>query len=371
MILKFFRPRGRRIRRRIIWGSVAAALCLLVWLAPAVVGSRFVWPKVVGYVTADFPGHVATGGASLGWLSPVEVRAVAIDDANGQQLAKIGTLRTQASLLALLWHSSDLGVVHIERPQISLQVRRNGSNVEDALASILARQSSSNSVKGTIEIIDGSVRIFGEGPSTEARIEQIQAQVQLPSSEHDEGTARLVQCKVSGGNLEGSCTADVSWQLGSDTARWSVATHMETIGLSLVALAARRFGQEVRLDGALTADMQCAGDSQQHRLTIDIRRADLQPLRLVAPAWLGQDVLAFQTVSGKGTCAWSDGSWNIAGAEVACDAGRFTIDGQFAWPPQPEKTLPEKTLPRRHCRRRHCRRRHCGATLWRVRRQPA
>ncbi len=160
MLLKILRLRSRRAAR---WVSVSVCLLFLLLLvggfAPAILSSRFCWPQVLAYLTADFDGRVASRGVSLGWFSPVVVQEISVEDRHGQKLVQVETVRTELSLLSLLLNSQELGVIHLDKPALTVVLRNDGSNLEDALASLLAKPSSSGMVSGSIEVTDGSVNV--------------------------------------------------------------------------------------------------------------------------------------------------------------------------------------------------------------------
>ena len=141
-------------------------LLLVGGFAPAILSSRFCWPQVLAYLTADFDGRVASRGVSLGWFSPVVVQEISVEDRHGQKLAQVETVRTESSLLTLLLNSQELGVIHLDKPALTVVLRNDGSNLEDALASLLAKPSSSGTVSGSIEVTDGSVNVVDSSRRT-------------------------------------------------------------------------------------------------------------------------------------------------------------------------------------------------------------
>ena len=140
MILRVFRVRGRRISRwaTILTVTIAVALFAL-WLTPLMVGSRFLWPRVVATLTSDLDATLSTRSVTLRWLTPVVVHDIAVEQPEGGRVVTMDAVRTEATLLSLLFGGGDFGVVHIEHPELSLRLHADGSNVEDLLSNYLAR----------------------------------------------------------------------------------------------------------------------------------------------------------------------------------------------------------------------------------------
>ena len=143
-----------RWRRRL---AFAAALAALVWFAPAIVSHTSLagWP--LRHALAGINGSVSAGGASFGWLSPVEFRDVQIRDAQGNLLLSAATIRSSKPLWQLAAHSSDLGTLTIAQPKLGLELRSDGSNAEDVLLPWLNRSSSGGSATLALEVADGRI----------------------------------------------------------------------------------------------------------------------------------------------------------------------------------------------------------------------
>ena len=326
------------------WASVSCfSCCLSAVLLRQFSAAVFAGRQVLAYLTADFDGQVASRGVSLGWFSPVVVQEVSIEDRQGQKLAQVEAVRTELSLLSLLLNSEELGVIHIDKPALTVVLRDDGSNLEDALASLLAKPSSAT-VTGSIEITDGSVDVVDVAQTHVAQLSSIGATIQLPSADAAQGAVTLDRCHLAIGSQSGDCSASAQWQTGESSPGWSLSTRIQGMGLSFIQALSRRLGEDVQADGVLTADLNCQWNGSQGSVTVDVRQASAQPLRLSAPAWLGNDQLQLQSLRVAGSCAVDDGRWQFKGAEVECDAGRFTLDGQFAWKPEPGTSVWQQLL---------------------------
>ena len=123
-------PRHGRMGRRLV---LAALLGLGLWFAPAIASRTSLGDWPLRQALAGINGTISSGGRTFGWLSSIEYRDVQIHDANGGVLATIAIIRTEKTLSQLATHPNDLGTIHIEKPQASIELRRDGSNLEDVL----------------------------------------------------------------------------------------------------------------------------------------------------------------------------------------------------------------------------------------------
>jgi len=332
MLFKIVGLKNRRAARR-----MGASICLLFVLLvvggslPALLGSRLCWPTVLAYLTSGFEGRVTARRASLGWFSPVVVENVVVDH-QGQPLAQVASLRTESSLLSLLLNPRALGTIHIDRPALTVVLRDDGSNLEDALTSVLT-SSSSTTVTGSLQITDGSIDVVDAARASLAQVSSIGGTIELPAGEQAPGTATLDQCHLAIGSQAGDCAIRAQWQSESAARGWSFSTQVRGMGLSLVQPLARRLGEDVRAEGVLTAELACVWSSVERRLTVAVHQARVESLSLTAPSWLGTDQLRLQSLQLAGGCAVDDGGWQFTDAKLECDAGQLTLDGQFTWQP--------------------------------------
>ena len=342
MILRVFRFRSRRISRwaTILTVSIAATLVAL-WFAPAVVGSRFLWPRVVASLTSDLGATLSTRSVTLRWLAPVVVHDIVIAQPEGNRVMTIDAVRTEATLLSLLFGGGDFGIVTIERPEVSLRLHAEGSNVEDLLARYLARSGSSRSSHGRIEIVNAAVEVSDARGVLLGRVDSLQAAITLADNA---GSVELKDCRVRTRTRQGSLAARATWRQGTESTDWSIAARTTSLDLALFQPLARRLDAKIDVEGSLALDAEVTWQSDLRRLTIDVKQAEAAALRLAAPQWLGQDQLAFQRCAARGNYVRTGDTWRVADAEIDCDAGHATLCGEFTWPNQPTASLWQQLL---------------------------
>jgi len=178
------KPPPERKRRWFRWGAaLLIGLGILLWLLPTIVAHSFLLNWIVGYAAADFQGKIHVGGASLGWLSPVVLRRIEVQDAQGEPLASIGQLQTERTLWKLLWNQQELGRLVLQEATLHIALRPDGSNWEDALARYLAL-SEPNAAWGQMELLanDAVVLLSDNRSGRRWRLENLQGSLVIPSA---------------------------------------------------------------------------------------------------------------------------------------------------------------------------------------------
>jgi translocation and assembly module TamB len=118
----------------------------------------------------------------------------------------------------------------------------------------------------------------------------------------------------------------------------SVSAKLDTVGLTLCGPLARRFGQAIDMQGAMTADVRCVWEPTG-RVALEARSLHVESLDVTAPDFLGADQLRMRSLDVRGHCAIDRGVWTIRGARLECDAGHLTAEGQFRWQPGSDEPL--------------------------------
>ena len=326
-----------RRRRHARWALVSffAFLTLLgfILLAPAMLASGWIWPRILARVTADLDATVTTEQVSLSWFSPVVLQGVEILDAEGKTAVQIDTVRTDATLLSLLWNSGDRGTILLEQPIVTLAVRDGQTNLEQILGRWLAQPSSGASGDVTVQIQDGVLDMCDASRTRIARMESMQLTAELPAGGAESGSVELRSCPLTVRDRAGTCAVRCEWTGKSAQRNWSLHLNTRDTGLSLVSLVARRFGTDVQADGALSAELKCKWDAASSELTVNAPLVQLAPLHLAAPAWLGPDTLRWESLKLAGQGVLGNGRLRFSQIDTACDAGKFTLNGEIPWRP--------------------------------------
>ncbi|MFW6170806.1 MAG: hypothetical protein ACODAD_09980 [Planctomycetota bacterium] len=326
-------------RIRLWWRSIVVAGGLLAgmivaWCLPAVLGSQLLWPHVVSHLTSDLEARVTTESVALGWFAPVVVRKVRVENISGESVATVEAIRSEATLLSLLFGGGDFGTVFVEGPDVELRLRADGSNLEDLIASYSKRPGSAAESHGTIRVTDAglTVKVPHERRLKAARFDSIGAVIKVTGGEQNGGSIDLQSRRLPSGGSEGSLESTVSWQRAGNSTNWSLAANIRRLDLSVLQLFARRLDLRIGLEGRGSFEGDATWNSDTDRVMMAVRHANLQGLRLSAPDYLGQDELEFERVRAHGTCHVTGNTWTLASSELECDAGHLAVDGTFVWP---------------------------------------
>lgn len=324
---------------RLWWRSFAVAGLLLAsmilaWCLPAVLGSQLVWPLVVSRLTSDLEASVTTESVALGWFAPVVVREVRVENVLGEPVATVESIRSEETLLSLLFSGGDFGTIFVEGPEVEVHLRAHGSNLEDILASYSKRSGSAGDMQGTIRVTDGELTVKAPRKQSlgAARFDSIGAIVKVAGREEKGGSIDLQSCRVVSGDSEGSVESTISWRGTGRSTDWSLSAKSQRLDLSVLQLLAQRLDLEIGLEGRATFEGHATWTPDTGRGMIALQDVNVQDLRLSAPDYLGKDELEFEQVRAHGTCHVGGDTWTLASSELECDAGHIAVDGVFAWP---------------------------------------
>jgi hypothetical protein len=150
------KPRRRWITRWLL--LLGVGLAATAWFAPLIVAKTPLRHRVPKLLFPQYPGAIEVGSASLGWLQPVVVRDLRAEDADGHLLLDVKEFSTSLPLWKLAVSRTNFGRFTLVEPRISVELRPNGSNVEDVLASFFnAPRGSSPPAAFELEVIDATV----------------------------------------------------------------------------------------------------------------------------------------------------------------------------------------------------------------------
>ncbi|TWT85676.1 hypothetical protein Pla123a_04830 [Posidoniimonas polymericola] len=126
-------PRTRRLPRALL--RLAIVLAILVALAPTIAVRT---PLVKSLVAGALPpeaGALTLASAGGGWLSPMSAQGIELRDARGELVFEAQEVRLSHGLVGLISAAEPIKVLLV-RPTAYLNVRPDGSNVQDLVAAI-------------------------------------------------------------------------------------------------------------------------------------------------------------------------------------------------------------------------------------------
>jgi len=322
--------------------AVSLGLLLLVWLAPVLVAHSPLRNWVLASVAKDLDATVTAESASFGWFSPVVLEGLAIDNADGNPLARIGRLSLSRSVGNLLQDAQDLGEVTIEQAELTLVVRADGSNLEDALAPLLASDEPSTPPRGKVRVVDAGISLADRPTAQSWKVERLNGTVDLPGTSGkplglnvsgylptDGATGRFAL--GAGFPVRSANTDAASGGAASATQTAQVTFKSDSLPLEAIAPLLARFAPGTHVSGRLASDVHVVW-------AVDASPADwsakgqvsVAGLSLAAP-WLAGDTLRMDQVSLPCDLTCQANKLTIRQLSLDSDVGKLSLAGAAPW----------------------------------------
>lgn len=316
--------------RRLAW--LAGGLLGLLLIAPNLIGWLGLQQAAIDWALADFDGKVQVRQLSLGWFQPITASGITVTDGSGAPLAEVEAFRSTQRLGGFLFNRQ-LGHFEVQRPQLHLQVRYGGSNLEDSLARILAQPSTGEPTvlpPATVEVRDGLIEVAGVRVQDAVRFQALTARVETGTS-----LAALVgklEAQLTTGRESGSFSAQFQCDPNSNVlnfAEGNLEVALQQLPLGGVAPLLQRLINRIELAGELNgkAKLQFSGGGQQAVAQLDQLRLDRAIA--AAPDLLGADQFNLQQLSVQGELGWQGGTVSANQFLARCDFGQIAANGQI------------------------------------------
>ncbi len=287
-----------RARRRLRWLLALIGLVAAVWFAPDVIVRTPLRDKPLEWIFAGIDGSVTSAGATWRWVGGVEFHDVMLRDREGRAVALVRRIALDRGILGLAVRPQAIGTVRLVDPEVIVEVRTNGSSLEDILAPWLA--AATDPVALELEVIGGTVELVDTSRHDAWRLSDVLAVGTLAADgswsgwtaagrlRHSEGAhaAEIVTPPPAGeadpsgpvqldrATIPAAASAmvarDGGWSIASPpsadaSARtFTVATHRLPLGVSSVL--ATRFGLSHILDGIADLRLDVSGSPQGRHL---------------------------------------------------------------------------------------------------------
>ncbi len=267
------RPHSLTLKLRLRSGGAKRKLLIFLALVAAVVA---LLPTIIAktplrnsLLSAVVPGnavHVSIGSASLSWISGPALSGVQVNDSAGNPLLTADSITIDRTPLNLLTNMHDCGVVAINRPQIFLKLRSDGSNVEDALQQLLAEITKNAKPPAeqptahapfayAIQIVDGTVNIEDATTGRASRIDGVNVQYDCHGAGGGLGNGSLAgQLVVPGPNGAPIPAGHFALTLKPNGNRNELALQAEAIALTTLQPFLNRFAPGTQLGGTLAGN---------------------------------------------------------------------------------------------------------------------
>lgn len=308
--------RPRRTRSALLFVLMLAAL---LWFAPAIAANTPLRGMIVSQAAADLEGSLTCEGMSLGWFSPIRLSQITVADSKGEPLATIPQIVGEHTLFQLACDRTHLGSWKIEQPQLKVALRNDGSNIEDVLAPLLAKESSSP-ITCTIEIVEGNVEILNEASGDSLRCESVNLKLEV-----GHGTGPTLQAQLEARTSDGRAVGEISIvvALPDDSEAASNGRNRFTLTASQLPLrplspCVARFLNEAEMAGLFHGEINAewgGEESAPSRLAVE---GAVDSFQFSAPDWLGEDRIDLPKVAISGAVESENGRWKTD--EVTIDS---------------------------------------------------
>ena len=151
--------RDERPRRRWVASALVtlAVLGVAAWLAPAALVHTSLRDRPLAVAFSGIDGSITSTGATWGWLDGIEYRDVVLRDRAGRAVVIVPRIVIDRGILRLAIDRSNLGTVRLIEPEALVEVRSDGSSLEDILATWLA--STGHAPAFELEVLGATVEL--------------------------------------------------------------------------------------------------------------------------------------------------------------------------------------------------------------------
>lgn len=324
-------PKPTKAKRLpLFFGGFVLIAGAAVWFAPAIAANSGLRDWAIESAV-PVKGRLTAGGASLGWFSPVVLRDVELFNHDGKQVAHIASITSEKTLLSLALDSQNLGRILVDHPQVQLELRDGGSNLEDTLEPLLKnKKPHAPPISVDCLVTGGEVRLVDTLTQRQHDIAGLSAHVALP------GVTNAFFVLETAGQLTGQ-SAGASFQV-SLVAQATNASHetfvpekvtcqVTSLPLDVLQPLVRRFVADARLAGQLTSNITCtrSGDAVPNMLvdgTIEARELAF------AAAALGTDEVRLAQVRIPCQLVQQGDVLQINQLGLTCELGQISAQGR-------------------------------------------
>ncbi|MGD0654904.1 MAG: DUF748 domain-containing protein [Thermoguttaceae bacterium] len=329
-------PQKTPRRRRWTWrlGLFLIVMAVLAWFLPAIVVNTPMLGWIVRKASGGLKCSISIQSVSLGWLSPITVKGVAIRDEQNHVMFEVEKISSDKSLLAILRNYTQLGCFRVEKPTVTLVLRDGGSNVEDLLANFKSEtpeKKSSANVAIDLAVADGTVTIIDQSTKQSWRIDKVNADFNMPSDAAQAMTLKA-SAEVADARQPGKLAADVSIISSPDDkskASGNIAVQSENLPLAAAQSFVARYLTHARLDGRLNCKIHAVWGGEEAKEKTAVQYDLSADQFLFAAEMLKTDCVQLTQFRAGGEISILTAGFDIGKTTVQCDLGNFSVSGNM------------------------------------------
>ncbi len=335
------RPKGGRWLMR--GGLLLALLATAVWFAPAIVAKTSLRQRIPKLIFPTYPGAIEVGEMSIGWFSPIVVQGLKAEDEEGHTLLDIKEFSTVETLWTLATRQTNLGRMRLVDPVVTVSIRQDGSNLEDAYAKFMSGPASTAPIPAyELEIINARIELTNKAASRTSTIEPVSLVMASTKGGVDDIELTIGHAPSSSVSADDEPATAADWlaaHYGNRPGEEAAAATTDTQHLQLKARgwkldkllpALTRFESAAELAGEFDADVkaQLRPTKESFDWTWD-GTVSLRQLALSGLASLKNDKVALDTITAGGRFASQSGRLSMDDAKLTTDVGELTATGDI------------------------------------------
>ncbi len=333
--------RKRRFKRRYkVLVLLAVACFVLVLAAPSVLTSRSILLPLVDKYAGIAPLKVDFTRVSAGWFSQVGIEGLRVTDGQGNDVARVGSIQTEKSLLGWIMSSSNIGTVRIKDVEVDVAVNDGTTSIEQAVAPLMSGEasepasSSSTVYSGAIELTNAKIALRDARHPDTWLVSIPTFQTQLPGPNQVVGPTKL---SATIGNADGQATgtiaADVAETMNGELRTFNVRAVVDRVPLAFWHVLHERLPDipVEELAGFLSA--RVAGSMvDQDRWSFNIEQLSGDQLVVAAPTLIGDKPARLESVKLQGQATLAGNSLALQNTQLNTDVGGVAASGTLPWP---------------------------------------
>jgi hypothetical protein len=313
-------------------------MLLLLTFAPQIVAWSALRHHLPRLRLRGFEEEIRVGRASLSWWGPIELSDVELDSPDGKPCVTVKRVTEDRGVWTLLFRRQEPLHVRFEEPIVTLLVRPDGSNLEDAFAPVLShpRPWRPNRER-SFEVVNGRIRISETTTGRTAEWSDVTLKARTDPGQtvpaHLELTAKFADAPRA---EPLRLVLDQSGP-GLDTAapRGSWEAKLETADLPIAALGPilGRLVPDLDVSGTVTAEVDLHADRNANSTRTGLSAAEwkmtTKDLQFACPGRIGADRPMLGEARFEGKISADRSKCRIERLSLVTDVCRLTASGVF------------------------------------------
>ncbi len=326
-------PTAAKPVRRRRWPWILAALLVVVYFLPAIVTSTSIKQSAIDWALADFQGKVSAENVSIGWFSAAKLSGVKAIDEQGQTLLEIEQVNTSKSLIGWIGAGQDLGNIEVQSPILYLQLRPDGSNLEDALVEYLKPTDEPNAPLPHVQlsVVGGKVHLSTAGATQAWLVDELSLSAEI-AGQKAAAVANLSAIVQAADQTAGNLSLKIELDAGSDRIlidNGHVEVDSKALPVSFLTPLAQRLIGPCNAVGEINGQANLVFSSGGGEVSADLKELEVTQFAMVAPEYLKTDQVSLERFKANGQLRFSPQGVHAEGFETVSDLGKLVTDGEI------------------------------------------